>query len=90
MHSDLPDKILINQGTLRKMLDVSRSGLDKLRKSDPTFPQPIKNSEHRQSKAFFVWDEIECWKRKRIELRDQATRSASIAPCGRENDETAS
>ena len=79
MHSGIPDKILISQRTLLELLDVSRSGLDKLRKSDPTFPKPIKSSDHRQAKGFYFWDEISNWKKKKIELRDQAEDCASIA-----------
>lgn len=65
-----PQKALIRQPGLCDWLDLSRSGLDKLRKKDPTFPKPIKDSESRQAAAYYVVAEVEAWLRSKIEARD--------------------
>lgn len=71
MHLDT-QKALISQLSLIDSLDLSRSGLDKLRKKDPSFPRPIKDGHHRQAKSFYVVAEVEAWIRAQIEKRDQA------------------
>lgn len=71
MHLDT-SKALIRQTTLCGMLDLSRSGLDKLRKKDPTFPKPIKDGTSRQSATYYVVAEIEGWISARIAKRDEA------------------
>jgi prophage regulatory protein len=63
-------KALIRQTTLCELLDLSRSGLDKLRKKDPTFPKPIKDGESRQAAAYYVVAEIEGWIAGRIAMRE--------------------
>jgi prophage regulatory protein len=71
MHPDnTPSKALIRQPTLCDWLDLSRSGLDKLRKKDPTFPRPIKDGRSRQAAAYYVVAEVEAWLRTKIEARD--------------------
>jgi prophage regulatory protein len=71
MHPDnTPCKALIRQPTLCDWLDLSRSGLDKLRKKDPTFPRPIKDGHTRQAAAYYVVAEVEAWLRTKIETRD--------------------
>ena len=65
-------KGLIRQPKLCDWLDVSRSGLEKLRKKDPTFPKPIKDSDSRQAAVYFVTAEVEAWLQSRIEARDAA------------------
>ncbi|MDH4560460.1 transcriptional regulator [Pseudomonas sp. BN411] len=73
MHPDTPlNKALIRQTALCSWLDLSRSGLDKLRKKDPTFPKPIKDGETRQAAAFYVVAEVEAWLRTKIAERDAA------------------
>ncbi len=67
-----PPKALIRQPALCKWLDLSRSGLDKLKKKDPTFPKPLKDGETRQAAAFYVVAEVESWLRSKIEARDAA------------------
>ncbi|MGS0941472.1 helix-turn-helix transcriptional regulator [Pseudomonas luteola] len=69
-HSSAPTKALIRQTALCNWLDLSRSGLDKLRKKDPTFPRPIKDGNARQAAAFYVVAEVEAWLRIKIEARD--------------------
>ena len=61
---------LIRQTSLCKRLDLSRSGLDKLRKKDKTFPHPIKDGISRQAATYYVVAEIEAWIANRIAQRD--------------------
>ncbi|ANF84153.1 transcriptional regulator [Pseudomonas antarctica] len=67
-----PNKALIRQPALCAWLDLSRSGLDKLRKKDPSFPKPIKDGESRQAAAFYVVAEVDSWLQSKIEARDAA------------------
>ena len=67
-----PQKALIRQTALCTWLDLSRSGLDKLRKKDPTFPKPLKDGDTRQAAAFYVVAEVEAWLQAKIEARDAA------------------
>ncbi len=66
------DQALIPQPSLCRKLGVTRSGLEKLKKKDPTFPRPIKFGETRQSAAYYVAAEVEAWLRAKIEARDCA------------------
>lgn len=71
MHPDTPvAKKLIRQSSLYKSLDLSPSGLDKLRKKDPTFPKPLKDGESRQAAAYYVVTEVEAWIQSKIDARD--------------------
>lgn len=72
MHTPTPNKALIRQTSLCAWLDLSRSGLDKLRKKDPAFPKPIKDGESRQAAAFYVVAEVETWLQSKIQARDAA------------------
>jgi prophage regulatory protein len=65
-----PNKVMIRQTALCDWLDLSRSGLDKLRKKDPTFPRPLKGGDTRQAAAFYVVSEIQSWLQSKIEARD--------------------
>lgn len=67
-----PNKALIRQPALCNWLDLSRSGLDKLRKKDPTFPKPLKDGDTRQAAAFYVVAEVEAWLQAKIAKRDEA------------------
>jgi prophage regulatory protein len=71
-HQNTPNKALIRQPALCGWLDLSRSGLDKLRKKDPTFPKPIKDGDTRQAAAYYVVAEVDAWLRAKIEARDAA------------------
>ena len=71
-NTHVPIKALIRQPSLCEWLDLSRSGLDKLRKKDPTFPKPIKDGVTRQAAAFYVVVEVEAWLRSKIAERDAA------------------
>jgi prophage regulatory protein len=66
----IPPKALIRQPALCQWLDLSRSGLDKLRKKDLTFPKPIKDGDTRQAAAYYVVAEVDAWLRAKIEARD--------------------
>ena len=72
MKSATPTKALIRQPALCDWLDLSRSGLDKLRKKDPAFPKPLKDGDSRQAAAYYVVAEVESWLRSKIEARDAA------------------
>lgn len=72
MHSDTaPSKALIRQPKLCDWLDVTRSGLAKLKAKDPTFPKPIKDGCSRQAAAYYVVTEVEAWLASQIAKRDQ-------------------
>ncbi|KPU62158.1 helix-turn-helix transcriptional regulator [Pseudomonas sp. H11T01] len=69
MHLDT-SKVLIRQTNLCAQLDLSRSGLDKLRKKDESFPKPIKDGNTRQAATYYVVAEVEAWIASRIAQRD--------------------
>jgi prophage regulatory protein len=69
-HQETPKKALIRQLSVCDLLDLSRSGLEKLRKKDPTFPRPIKDGNARQAAAFYVVAEVEAWLQRKIAARD--------------------
>jgi prophage regulatory protein len=66
-----PSKGLIRQPALCQWLDVTRSGLAKLRAKDPTFPKPIKDGDARQAAAYYVVSEIDAWLQSKITARDK-------------------
>lgn len=73
MHTDTPQsKALIRQTSLCDLLDMSRSGLAKLKAKDPTFPKPIKDGDSRQAAAYYVVAEIHEWMQSKIKARDSA------------------
>lgn len=74
MHPLHPAKnqALIRQPSLCTWLDLTRSGLDKRRKKDPTFPKPIKDGDTRQAAAYYVVAEVETWLDAQIAARDAA------------------
>lgn len=47
----------------------SRSGVDKLRAKDPTFPKPLKDGTGRQARVYFVRAEVDEWLRGKLEAR---------------------
>lgn len=67
-----PSQALIPQPALCDWIGQTRSGLDKLKKKDPTFPKPIKFGDTRQSAAYYVVAEIQSWLQAKIEARDAA------------------
>lgn len=60
---------LIKQTTVLEMLSLSRSGLDKLKKRDATFPQPLKDGNARQAAVYYVRGEVEAWVTARMAAR---------------------
>jgi prophage regulatory protein len=67
---------LVKQPNLCLELDMTRSGLSKLIKRDPTFPRPIKDGQSRQSAVYYVRAEINSWLAARIAARDAANDGA--------------
>ena len=67
-----PSKGLIRQTALCQWLDVTRSGLAKLRAKDPSFPKPINDGDSRQAAAYYVVAEVEAWLQSKISARDKA------------------
>lgn len=68
---------LLTKGLIRKVklcqqLGITAGGLDKLKKRDPSFPKPIKDSENRQAAAYYVVAEVEAWLQRRVAERDSA------------------
>ncbi|WP_372238327.1 helix-turn-helix transcriptional regulator [Pseudomonas aeruginosa] len=72
-----PKKYLISHASLQHCFDKSRSGLEKLRESDPSFPRPIKFGPSKQAGVYFVVAEVEAWLESKISERDGITRALS-------------
>jgi len=72
MHPTHPtiNQALIPQTEVCKAIGQTRSGLDKLRKKDPTFPKPIKFGSSRQATAYYVIAELNSWLAEKIKERD--------------------
>lgn len=66
------DQALIPQPEVCKAIGQTRSGLEKLRKKDPSFPKPIKFSDTRQAAAYYVIAEVNAWLQAKIAARDAA------------------
>lgn len=66
------NQALIPQPEVCKAIGQTRSGLDKLRKKDPTFPRPVKFGETRQAACYYVVAEVNAWLASKIEARDAA------------------
>lgn len=74
MHLDTPPRQgLIRQPTLCQWLDLTRSGLAKLKAKDPTFPKPLKAGAARQAAAYYVVAEVDAWLQSKIAERDTGT-----------------
>jgi prophage regulatory protein len=63
----------VKLNTACEMLDISRSGLAKLIKRDPTFPKPIKDGASRQAAVYFIREEVEAWLASRMAEREAAS-----------------
>lgn len=66
------DKRIIAKPALCRSLDMTRSGIDKLGKNDPTFPRPIKFGESRQAACYYVVTEVEAWLKTKMDERGAA------------------
>jgi prophage regulatory protein len=63
---------LITISELAPQLQRSRSGVDKLRAKDPSFPKPLKDGTGRQARVYFVRAEVEAWLRAKLDARGEA------------------
>lgn len=54
-------KIRVSYQSTCKLLDLSREGLRKLIKKDPTFPRPVKEGTQMQSPVYFDYQELLAW-----------------------------
>jgi prophage regulatory protein len=77
MPTHAPKKYLISHTSLQQCFDKSRSGLEKLRENDPSFPRPIKFGSTKQAGVYFVVAEVEAWLEGKISERDGVTRALS-------------
>ena len=73
MSTHAPKKYLISHTSLQQCFDKSRSGLEKLRENDPSFPRPIKFGPSKQAGVYFVVAEVEAWLESKISERDGTT-----------------
>lgn len=60
---------LISQPNLIAELDYSRAKFYRVRDSDPTFPQPIKDGDSRQASAHYIVAEVDKWIEQRKAAR---------------------
>lgn len=60
---------LIKQRAVCIILGKSPSGLDKLRKRDPSFPKPIKDGQSRQAAVYYVLAEVEAYVAAKLAAR---------------------
>lgn len=63
---------LVRQQRLQQELDLSRSGLYKLLKNDPTFPRPVKLGTSIQAPVFYVRAEVEAWLETHMHSREKS------------------
>lgn len=63
------EQALISQPEVCRAIDQTRSGLDKLKKKDPSFPKPVKFGDARQAACYYVIAEINAWLASKIEAR---------------------
>lgn len=55
-----------------KTMCRTRSGVDKLRARDPSFPKPLKDGDNRRSRIYFVRQEVEAYLSARLQAREVA------------------
>ncbi len=60
---------LMNMAEVAQTMRRTRSGVDKLRAKDPTFPKPLKDGTGRQARVYFVRAEVDAWLRAKLEAR---------------------
>ncbi|WP_288079206.1 transcriptional regulator [Pseudomonas sp.] len=68
--SSLPE--LWTMAEVAKTMRRTRSGVDKLRARDPSFPKPLKDGDNRRSRIYFVRQEVEAYLSARLEAREVA------------------
>lgn len=63
------DQKLITKPNLYRALDMTRSGVDKLLRRDPTFPRPLKFGSSQQAACYFVVAEVQEWLESKLAER---------------------
>lgn len=65
------DQKLITKPNLCRAMDMTRSGIDKLSKNDPSFPRPLKFSDSQQAICYFPVAEVNTWLESRLAQRQR-------------------
>ena len=63
---------LMTMAELASYLRRTRSGVDKLRARDVSFPKPLKDGTDRRARVYFVRAEVDAWLRGKLENRAEA------------------
>ncbi len=63
---------LITKPNLCRAMDMTRSGIDKLLKNEPSFPRPLKFSDSQQATCYFPIAEIDSWLEDKLAMRGAA------------------
>ncbi len=66
-----PTPLLMTMSELETLICRSRSGIDKLRARDRSFPRPLKDGVNRRSRIYFVRAEIEQYLCARMDARQE-------------------
>lgn len=56
-----PPPLRLSLPRVCEILDLSREGLRKLQRRDPSFPRPIKSGTTRQASVYFDYAELIAW-----------------------------
>lgn len=68
--ASLPE--LWTMAEVAQVMRRTRSGVDKLRARDPSFPKPLKDGDNRRSRIYFVRQEVEAYLSARLQAREVA------------------
>lgn len=68
----------LTKDTTCQLLSVSRDRLDKLVKTDPTFPRPIKEGVTRQAAVYFDRQSIEDWWNAKVVAAKQESEEQTL------------
>ncbi|MOA21113.1 hypothetical protein D3C78_1415910 [compost metagenome] len=63
---------LLTMAEVAQAMRRTRSGVDKLRARDPSFPKPLKDGDNRRSRIYFVRQEVEAYLSARLQARGVA------------------
>ena len=63
---------LLTMDEVAQAMRRTRSGVDKLRARDPSFPKPLKDGDNRRSRIYFVRQEVEAYLSARLAEREVA------------------
>ena len=61
MFTPPPPPLRLSLPRVCEVLDLSREGLRKLQRRDPSFPRPIKQGTTRQAAVYFDYAELIAW-----------------------------